>query len=210
MMVNFKKLLQPGNILKLAIVVTFISILYNVYTNTYEQQILKIRKEKDHYFRTSINSPISGKEEFEGLAYFDPDPKYNVAATMKQLPGDDIIDITSSDGRRLAFKKFAIASFLLNGRNYSLLLLKNASAPMGDDMLFLPFSDKTCGEETYMGGRYIDIKYSGTETIQLDFNQAYHPYCLYNYKYSCPVPPPENYLDTQVKAGEKIKHMPVH
>ena len=41
--------------------------------------------------------------------------------------------------------------------------------------------------ETYGAGRYLDLaKVPGSNTITLDFNKAYNPYCAYTEKYSCP------------------------
>ena len=72
-----------------------------------------------------------------------------------------------------------------------------------EDYLFLPFLDNTNGEESYGGGRYIDMRIPDGDTIIVDFNSAYNPYCAYNEKYSCPIVPRENYLDTEVRAGVK-------
>ena len=72
------------------------------------------------------------------------------------------------------------------------------------DHLFLPFTDNTNGVETYGGGRYIDLKIPAGNTINIDFNKAYNPYCAYSDKYSCPIPPPENHLDIEIKAGIKL------
>ncbi len=41
------------------------------------------------------------------------------------------------------------------------------------------------------------------DSIIIDFNTAYNPYCAYNDKYSCPIVPRENYLDATVNAGVK-------
>ena len=43
-------------------------------------------------------------------------------------------------------------------------------------------------------------------TVTLDFNKAYNPYCAYSGKWSCPVPPEENHLETEIKAGVKKYH----
>jgi hypothetical protein len=40
----------------------------------------------------------------------------------------------------------------------------------------------------------------------LDFNRAYHPYCVYNVSYVCPVPPTENRLSVAIQAGERLPH----
>jgi uncharacterized protein (DUF1684 family) len=40
----------------------------------------------------------------------------------------------------------------------------------------------------------------------INFNMAYNPYCAYNESYSCPIPPQENDLKVEVKAGVKKFH----
>ncbi|RYD73146.1 MAG: DUF1684 domain-containing protein [Sphingobacteriales bacterium] len=69
--------------------------------------------------------------------------------------------------------------------------------------LFLPFTDLTSGVESYGGGRYVDLEIPEGELIPIDFNTAYNPYCAYNHKYSCPIPPQENDLAIEIKAGVK-------
>ena len=72
-----------------------------------------------------------------------------------------------------------------------------------EDYLFLPFLDDTNGEESYGGGRYIDLKIPEGDQMTIDFNTAYNPYCAYDAKYSCPIVPRENYMDVEVRAGVK-------
>ena len=73
------------------------------------------------------------------------------------------------------------------------------------DYLFLPFTDSTNGNETYEAGRYIDLKMTDIagNSVIIDFNKSYNPYCAYKSGYQCPVPPAENHLKTWVRAGEK-------
>ena len=71
--------------------------------------------------------------------------------------------------------------------------------------LFVPFFDRTNGTETYPGGRYLDLDRTATGIYDLDFNRAYSPYCHFNPKYDCPVPPRENRLAVPVRAGEKLE-----
>ena len=68
-------------------------------------------------------------------------------------------------------------------------------------LLFLHFTDKTNGSETYGGGRFLDLRIPEGNTLVLDFNKAYNPYCAYNNGYSCPIPPKENKLKVAVRAG---------
>ena len=79
-----------------------------------------------------------------------------------------------------------------------------AVGPGGENGLFVPFTDATSGRETYGGGRYLDLPERADGTYVLDFNAAYHPYCVYDPAYSCPVPPPENRLALAVTAGERL------
>jgi len=72
------------------------------------------------------------------------------------------------------------------------------------DYLFLRFIDKTNDETTYSGGRYLDIRIPEGDSIILDFNKAYNPYCAYNNAFSCPIPPSENNLPVSILAGVKV------
>ena len=41
------------------------------------------------------------------------------------------------------------------------------------------------------------------DTIELNFNNTYNPYCTYNDSYSCPLTPRKNHLNIAVRAGIK-------
>jgi uncharacterized protein (DUF1684 family) len=45
---------------------------------------------------------------------------------------------------------------------------------------------------------------NNTNSIIIDFNTAYNPYCHFNTEYSCPIPPKENLMEVEIKAGEMI------
>jgi uncharacterized protein (DUF1684 family) len=205
MKVNFKILFTPANIVKVGILITLLIFIYNLYKNTYEQQIETLRKEKDHYFRTSINSPVEGKSNFEGLNYFPPNKKFKVMATLGKINNQEEQALMGSDGRKIVYKKFAIAAFEIDNKKYKLQVYTQIKGEKTHKVLFIPFTDNTNGETTYQSGRYLDAEYTGIDKqLLLDFNRAYHPYCVYSYKYSCPLPPSENYLDLSVTAGEKL------
>ncbi len=72
-----------------------------------------------------------------------------------------------------------------------------------DDYLFLPFLDETNGDESYGGGRYVEARIPAGDTLIINFNEAYNPYCAYNERYSCPIVPRANYINTRIKAGVK-------
>ena len=83
-------------------------------------------------------------------------------------------------------------------------------AHTGRKALFMPFRDRTSGRETYGAGRYLDLAENrdGSETYILDFNEAYNPYCAYSPNWSCTIPPRENTLPVEIRAGEK--NLPGH
>jgi uncharacterized protein (DUF1684 family) len=104
------------------------------------------------------------------------------------------------------YVKYGEVHFLLKGESYHLEVYQNpeiSQRPGYEDYLFIPFTDLTNGETTYAGGRYIDFRMTSSEDLILDFNKAYNPYCSYNPKYSCPIPPEVNHLPVRIETGEK-------
>ena len=74
----------------------------------------------------------------------------------------------------------------------------------GGPAVFVPFLDATSGHETYGAGRYLDLEPEDDGTYALDFNLAYHPSCVYDIKFSCPLTPAENRLPIRIEAGERL------
>lgn len=129
-------------------------------------------------------------------------------AKVDILKNEKIFKMPTYDGTSKEFYRFAKVSFNLNGTPITLTLYKNialAANPAYRYLLFLPFTDQTNQKETYGGGRYIDLseKEIKNHQIEIDFNKAYNPYCAYSAGYRCPVPPEENDLPVEIKAGEK-------
>lgn len=101
---------------------------------------------------------------------------------------------------------FGVLTFELKGKQFELNVYqgKEMMTTKGyEDYLFLPFLDDTNGDTTYGGGRYIDLRIPEGDSIEIDFNTAYNPYCVYNAKYSCPIVPRQNYVAIKVEAGVK-------
>jgi uncharacterized protein (DUF1684 family) len=76
--------------------------------------------------------------------------------------------------------------------------------------IFIPFRDATSGTESYGGGRYLwdsakgaDLGSDGDQLV-VDFNYAYHPSCVYDPAWSCPLAPSENRLTVPIRAGERL------
>lgn len=201
--VKKKYVLRAG--VAMGIVLIGISLVINgLRVNDYKITIAKIRNQKDEYFKESETSPITDKEQFRGLLYFDTEPKYKVSAKLQYIDTLSHIRVLRNDGKLTQYNRFAYATFLLNEVQYTVVLLKLLNEEEGGN-LFLPFTDMTNGKETYRAGRYLDIQWKkGQKVIDIDFNLAYNPYCVYNYKYSCPIPPRENFIQAFIQAGEKM------
>ena len=168
------------------------------------EEIAQERRDKDSFMRLDEQSPLSPeqKEQFTGLKYFEPDPAWRVEAKIEENEQKELLTLPTSDNKQKPFKKWGYAVFNKDGQEYRLLLLKAAYGE-AEEGLFLPFFDATSANETYGAGRYLDLEMPGGNTITIDFNKAYNPYCAYSDKYSCPFPPKENNLPIAVRAGEK-------
>jgi uncharacterized protein (DUF1684 family) len=204
--------MKPRNILIIVIAAILIVILFYSFQSdgddsSYIDQIKKERKDHEHYFKTSAQSPIVDKENFKGLNYYNPDPAYKVIADLHPIESKKVVVLNTNDEKEQRYIEYAYADFKLNGQQNRLLILEGIDMGPIRGKLFVAFGDETSAVETYGAGRYLDVnKVPGSSTIVLDFNKAYNPYCAYNSTYSCPFPPAENLLKIAVKAGEKAYH----
>lgn len=163
------------------------------------------RAEKDRYMRESPDSPVPPEKRaaFGPLPYYEIDPEYQVPAALTMSPGDEVLELPTSTGQRRKMRKIGSLKFTLKGQQLSLLAFVDANT---NDVsrLFVPFGDLTNGTETYAGGRYLDLDRTATGIYDLDFNRAYHPFCVFNAEYDCPYPPRENRLPVLIRAGERL------
>lgn len=188
------------------LLIVFYFLKESVFTDSsYIAGIKKERQEKNLTFRSSQGSPFedADRPSFDSLRYYTPDIIYRVDADYREFVNPDTVQMPMNTGEAEPYLKFANATFNLEGQKHSLLLYLKVNTT--DSSLFVPFNDATNGTETYEGGRFLDVEKPemGANTITLDFNKAYNPFCVYNYNYSCPVPPRSNRLTIPVRAGEK-------
>jgi uncharacterized protein len=171
----------------------------------YVARIAAERAAKDEQFqRANDPVPASKKGEFLPLAYFPIDPDYNVLAALKPATEEQTLMMPTSTGQPRKMRRVGTLEFTLRGQPMSLSSFVEVGAP-DINRLTVMFSDMTSGTETYAAGRYIDLERTASGIYELDFNKAYHPYCVYNASYECPYPPPENRLKVPIHAGEKLK-----
>ncbi len=165
-----------------------------------------IRVVNNEEFADPKQSPLTREdlEHFDGLSYFDFNAKYVVAARFEATPKERPFLMPTSTDRTPKYVKHGHLFFTLDGIECRLSVYRNVdlSKKAGyENYLFIPFNDSTNGFESYGGGRYLDIQGPLGDTVILDFNRAYNPYCAYNSRYSCPIPPQENNLPVRIEAG---------
>ncbi len=171
----------------------------------------KFQAELNQSFADSLKSPLTKEDfkSFKGLDFFPLNEKFIVEATFIRTKKEKAFGMKTTTSRTPLYIKYGELHFSIDGKNLKLNVYRNLdlSKKSGyEDYLFLPFSDLTCGKESYIGGRYVDMKVQKGKTWTIDFNKAYNPYCAYNYEYSCPIVPLENDLDVEILAGVKKFH----
>jgi uncharacterized protein (DUF1684 family) len=168
----------------------------------------EFQREINAEYKDASTSPLKDKDRknFKSLAFFSFDSTYVVTAKFEKTPNETPFEMKTTTDRLPIYVKYGIVTFNLKGNMYQLNVYQNQDLTKKegyDDYLFLPFLDNTNGEESYGGGRYIDLRIPDGDELVIDFNTAYNPYCAYNEKYSCPIVPRVNYLELKVEAGVK-------
>lgn len=181
----------------------------NEATSIAKEKIQTFQKELSAKYSNPTTSPLKeAAVDFKGHDFFPIDLKYRVVASITRFKEEPFFKMPTSGPKTPEYRKYGLLKFEIDGKAYELTILQNQASmrnPLYRDYLFLPFTDLTNGERTYGGGRYIDIRIPKGETMIVDFNQAYNPYCAYTTGYSCPIPPEENHLNLAVEAGIMLK-----
>ncbi|WP_194776169.1 DUF1684 domain-containing protein [Pararhodonellum marinum] len=170
----------------------------------YQENIEKERERQFKYLKYNPDSPLTEeqKRELDSLSYFPIDANFKIKARVVPVRNKRVIELPMTDGSVEKYIRDSFAEFDLEGTTHRLLLLQAVSEPDRRNY-FLAFADETSASETYGGGRYLNLKKDGQNSITIDFNLAYNPYCAYNPDFACPLPPAENLLTVPVRAGEK-------
>tara|TARA_B110000014_G_C20050990_1_gene546717 strand:+ start:160 stop:783 length:624 start_codon:yes stop_codon:yes gene_type:complete len=177
-------------------------------SSSFIEEVKQFQQELNDQYSDSAHSPLLDKDRlnFNGHDFFEPNPVFYVQAKFKRTENEEVFEMKTSTSRRPTYKKYGEIKFKINGKKFKLNIYQNQRLMNNElyaDHLFLPFTDLTNGEESYGGGRYIDLTISDSKTMIINFNKAYNPYCCYNSRYSCPIPPKENHLNIKVTAGVK-------
>ena len=175
--------------------------------------------ESSKQFQDNLNLEYANKNEsplidedfktFKSLDFFEINPNFIVDAKFIKSENEKVFEMKTSTNRLPKYLKYGQLWFKIDGLDFKLNVYQNIDLIKKEgyeDYLFLPFSDFTCGNQSYIGGRYIDLRKPKSDKITIDFNKSYNPYCAYNHKYSCPIVPLENDLKIAILAGVKKFH----
>jgi uncharacterized protein (DUF1684 family) len=170
------------------------------------------QQELNASYKDASKSPLKKKDlkKFNGLDFFPIDSSFIVLAKLTKTKDAPVFEMATTTSRKPLYKEYGMLTFNLKGKDCELRIYQSQD-DLRDvkykDYLFLPFTDDTSGEDSYGGGRYMDVMTTDENldgTILLNFNNTYNPYCAYNDKYSCPLTPRKNHLDIEIKAGIKV------
>jgi uncharacterized protein (DUF1684 family) len=174
---------------------------------SYEMQLLEHRKTYKAEFLKDENSPLT-KKDLKYLQFYEIDSNYAVQAFFEKMIDTVGFDMQTHNGVLKKYFVYGKARFQLKQKECTLFIYQSQKLMTKagfEDYLFIPFTDLTNYTETFGGGRYLDFRLKDivNNTLIIDFNKCYNPYCVYKEGYSCPIPPKENALDLEIRAGEK-------
>jgi len=159
------------------------------------------QKDRSSFLFHNADSPLGktwGNSKAE-LSYFPVNKKFLTLGKIQASKEIQKISLGNSDGGIENYYFFGKIIFLLGEKSYTLSVFQDPNK----GSLFCPFTDKGKGKTVYAGGRYVDLEFYEENTYILNFNKAVNPYCAYDPKWICALPPKENHLALNIEAGEK-------
>ena len=170
--------------------------------------LTEYQRQVNNYFKDASVSPLKPKDlkNFQGLDFFEFDSIYVVKAKIEETKESLPFKMKTTTDIPAHVRKYADLFFQITDKEFELSVYENLEyegVEGYENYLFLPFLDETNENETYGGGRYLDLFLNGTDSIIIDFNKAYNPKCVYDENFSCPIVPRKNFLNTRIEAGVK-------
>jgi uncharacterized protein len=161
-----------------------------------------IKREEKFGVRVKDNDSAARKE-FSRLRWYPVDPSWRIQA--KFIPWDKPHPLTfeTTVGVRERDESPGYVSFQRNGKRFTM-------EPVVDGkQLWFVMRDGTSGKTTYAASRflYADLPKDGVQksgVVDLDFNRAENPPCVFTDFATCPLPPAQNRLALEVTAGEQM------
>ncbi|MDX1910357.1 MAG: DUF1684 domain-containing protein [Saprospiraceae bacterium] len=175
---------------------------------SYQDDMAVHRAQYKIHFLSDPRSPL-GAADTAMLDFFPINADWVFRAKFERTPDAKPFEMPTYSGQKRDYVQFGVLKFEANGQALSLNVYQNLKLvkdTLYRNHLFLPFKDHTNGESTYGGGRYIDLSQDDIlpdNTLFLDFNKCYNPWCAYSDGFNCPIPPAPNHLSIEIPAGER-------
>jgi uncharacterized protein len=168
-------------------------------SESYADIVKKQRETFEQNLRAENDSPIANLKDFSGIKFFEADKKFIIDADFQAITSSEKGMILMTDSTQSEIEKVGNATFSIDGKLFTVSLFDEG------EFFLLPFRDLTSGKETYGGGRFINVPKDKQKDnkIEIDFNNAHNFYCAYNESFICPIPPKENFIAVEIRAGEK-------
>jgi uncharacterized protein (DUF1684 family) len=172
-----------------------------------------LRATRDTLYRTHPQSPVPERDRarFAGVPTWPYDPAWRLRAPLVPDVGSEpgLPPVPWTSPSTVAMRRIGSVDLTgpLAGQRLPVFWIEGYTGG-----LFIPFRDLTSGHETYGAGRYvIDTAKSAdhgrdpvTGDLVLDFNVVYHPSCVYDTRWTCPLAPPGSRLDAAVRVGDRL------
>lgn len=163
----------------------------NMYYKNYSWYVNSLENVKLLRIMNSENPEIA---KFPGFRSYKLNPDFIFEGKLTYFDTPKVIEVPVTHGGTREAEFIGSIEFEYKGETYSLDFMEDN---------FIMFGDKTALTDTYGAGRYLEFTTSDNKTAILDFNRAYNPPCSYSSFTTCSYPPEQNWLDFEVKAGEK-------
>ncbi len=176
---------------------------------SYLTEIKNERILKDSSMRYDPHSPFNRdpKAEYTKLSYYEPVGEFIFTSKLYKYDSIDTVDVYGTRGELRRVLKLGYVELNYRNTKYTVNVYK-AFGRDGTPYYSIWFTDRTTGKDTYGVGRYLDFNYEDNpdHIYTIDFNRAYNPYCAYSAEFTCPIPREEDYINFEIKAGEKNFH----
>jgi uncharacterized protein (DUF1684 family) len=161
-------------------------------------QTFYLIKRDDKFGIRLKDTQTAARRDFAGEHWFPVEESYRVTGNFEPFDTVQEVEIPNVLGGTFKMKSPGVVNFRLKGRDFSL-------QPVVEDekTLFFIFKDTTSNRDTYGAGRFLYTENPVDGEVVLDFNKAENPPCAFTQFATCPLPPPQNHLDIDIKAGEK-------
>lgn len=141
------------------------------------------------------------RRTFTGIEHFPIDPSLKVTARLEPYDAPREVAVPTELGIDTTYISPGVLRFTIDGTEQS--LEPYFSGPQ-NERYFLIFRDATSAVTTYGAGRFLyTLAVDETGTTVIDFNLAYNPPCAFTPYATCPLAPPQNWLQASIEAGEK-------